>query len=120
MVPLNVHNNNLTVCIEQTADVSESTSCSDEGTELHPILRTGSSTKFKPIPKLKAKRRQKAKLFLERIKKQSKNTSSENENVTQTMQYKVYKQNWSQFASNELIPFGTFFYKSIYVWFDPH
>ena len=83
--------------IEQTADRSQSSSCSDEGTELHPILRTGSSNKFKPIPKLKAKRRQKAKLFLERIKNESKtadfkrgtNQSIGNDNTTQNMHYQV-------------------------------
>ncbi|KAI6658586.1 hypothetical protein LOD99_15386 [Oopsacas minuta] len=49
---------------EQTAVISSSS----EETELHPILRTGASSKFTPIPKLKAKRRQKAKIFLEKIK----------------------------------------------------
>lgn len=53
--------------IEQTAECSSSSS--SEETELHPILRTGSNSKFRPIPKLKAKRRQKAKLFLQKIQK---------------------------------------------------
>eukprot|EP00800_Vazella_pourtalesii_P021094 TRINITY_DN768_c0_g1_i4.p1 TRINITY_DN768_c0_g1~~TRINITY_DN768_c0_g1_i4.p1 ORF type:complete len:334 (+),score=76.77 TRINITY_DN768_c0_g1_i4:651-1652(+) len=52
---------------EQTAECSSSSS--SEETELHPILRTGSNSKFRPIPKLKAKRRQKAKLFLQKIQK---------------------------------------------------
>ena len=46
--------------------------------ELHPLLRYSSSSgsKFKPIP-VKAKRRQKAKLFLERIKKETRTESAD-------------------------------------------
>ena len=84
----------LLLLLERSADGAESSSCSDEGTELHPILRTGSSTKFKPIPKVKANRRQKAKLFLERIKNEAKISTAVsergNEDLSQTMQQQVY------------------------------